>query len=220
MTAPPVRIVLRPIGSPLTLGMSGLAVASLVESGVQLSWVAPSQTREVGLILIAVPFVLQLVACVFAYLARDGATGAAVGLLSGTWLALGLIRAVDGTSTTGGAVGLLLLMAGGTLALSAIAVSTLKPLPGVVFGLAAARFLLGGIYEMSGATAWRDAAGIMGLVIAVLAAYCVLAFELEGEWDKTLLPTLRVGRGRTAVSGDPESQVDGVTGAPGVRHTT
>jgi hypothetical protein len=35
----PVRIVLRPIGLPLAIGMSGLAIASLVESGMDLGWV-------------------------------------------------------------------------------------------------------------------------------------------------------------------------------------
>jgi hypothetical protein len=30
----PTRIFLRPIGSPLTIGMSGLAIASLVQSGL------------------------------------------------------------------------------------------------------------------------------------------------------------------------------------------
>jgi hypothetical protein len=62
---------LRPIGAPLTIGMSGLGIASLVESGLQLHWIARDQVTDVGLILVAVPFVLQLVACVFSYMARD-----------------------------------------------------------------------------------------------------------------------------------------------------
>jgi hypothetical protein len=61
----PVRIVLRPIGSPLTIGMSGLAIASLVESGMDLGWVPKSQGVEVGLILSSVPFLLQLLASIF-----------------------------------------------------------------------------------------------------------------------------------------------------------
>jgi hypothetical protein len=60
---PVAQIVLRPLGSPLTLGMSGLAIASLVQTGVELHWTPASQTLEAGLILIAVPFVLQLLAC-------------------------------------------------------------------------------------------------------------------------------------------------------------
>jgi hypothetical protein len=92
--SPEARIVVRPIGSPLTIGMSGLAIASLVQSGLDLQWIALDQTRDVGLILIAVPFVLQIIACVFSYLARDGATGAAIGVLAASWLALGLVHTV------------------------------------------------------------------------------------------------------------------------------
>ncbi len=90
--SPQVRVVLRPIGTPLTVGMSGLAVASFVQSGLDLGWMSKSQGGAVALILISVPFVLQLLACVFAYLARDGATGATLGLLATNWLSLGLVH--------------------------------------------------------------------------------------------------------------------------------
>jgi hypothetical protein len=36
----------------------GLAIASLVESGIDLGWIPRSQTVQAGLILVAVPFVL------------------------------------------------------------------------------------------------------------------------------------------------------------------
>ena len=73
------RVYLRPLGVPLPLGVSGLAIATLVNSGLELHWVGSSQTLEVGVILATVPFALQLIACVFSYLARDGAAGAALG---------------------------------------------------------------------------------------------------------------------------------------------
>ncbi len=220
MDQPPVRVFLRPIGSPLTIGMSGLAIASFVVSGLDLSWVSKNQTLEIGWILVAVPFVLQLVACVFSYLARDGATGAAVGLLSTTWLALGLIHIVSPTSTRSGAMGLLLLIAAGTLAASAVAVASAKLLPGAVFALAAARFTLAGIFELGGASVWQHIAGILGLVVAGLAVYSVLAFELEGQQHQPVLPTLRVRRGREALLGDFRQQIDGVSGEAGVRQTS
>ena len=59
MEEPRAHIFLRPIGSPLTVGMSGLAIASLVQAGFDLHWVASSQARAVGVILRAAPFVLQ-----------------------------------------------------------------------------------------------------------------------------------------------------------------
>ena len=215
---PPATIFLRPIGSPLTIGMSGLAIASLVQSGLDLGWIAKTQAVQVGLVLLAVPFVLQLVACVFSYLARDGAVGACVGVLSTTWLAIGLIHIVSPGSTSG-ALGLLLLSAGGILALSACAASIGKLLAGAVFLTAALRFALAGIYELSANSTWQDVSGIVGLVVCGLAAYGVLAFELEGQQRKPVLPTFRRARGELSVSGSWDGQLDGIEHEAGVRQT-
>src|SRR5579875_1911458 len=153
------RVFLRPIGSPLTIGMAGLTIASLVQSGLDLHWLAVTQGHDVGLILISVPFLLQLLACVFSYLARDGATGAALGVLSVSWLALGLVHLTSAPGSRSGALGLMLLAAGAMLCLSAIAAASSKPLPGTVFTLAGVRFLVAGIYELGAATVWQHAAG-------------------------------------------------------------
>lgn len=217
--SPPASVFLRPIGSPLTIGLSGLAIASLVQSGLDLGWIAKSQTVQVGLVLLAVPFVLQLVACIFSYLARDGAAGACTGVLSTTWLGIGLIHIVAPGSTSG-ALGLLLLAAGGVLTLSACATSVAKPLAGVVFITAALRFALAGIYELSANNTWQDVAGIVGLVLCGLASYGVLAFELEGQQRRPVLPTFRRARGELAVRGGWDGQLDGMAHEPGVRQTS
>src|SRR5579884_664152 len=171
MDHPPAQIFLRPIGSPLTIGMSGLAIGSLVQSGFDLRWIADTQATEVGLILLAVPFVLQLLGCVFSYLARDGAGGAALGVMAGTWAAIGLIHIVSLPGSRSGALGLLLLASTGALWLSATAMASGKPLPGLVFTAAGVRFALAGIYQLGASGFWRDAAGICGLVVLGLAAY-------------------------------------------------
>jgi succinate-acetate transporter protein len=216
----PPRVVLRPIGSPLSLGMAGLGIASLVQSGFDLHWVAPSQATNVGLILLAVPFMLQALACVFSYLARDAAAGTSLGVLATSWLAIGLVHISSAPGSRSGALGLMLLASGGMLALGAISVSTAKPLPGVIFLAAALRFVLAGIYELGAAAAWGTAAGVLGLVIIGGAAYCALAFELEGQQRRTVIPTFRRGRGRVALVGDSEAAVDDVAHEPGVRQTT
>lgn len=213
------RVFLRPLGSPLTIGMSGLAIASLVQSGLDLHWIAGDQTHPVGLILISVPFLLQTLACVFSYLARDGATGATVGILSGSWLAEGLVHLTSVPGSRSGALGLMLLAAGGMLALSAVAVGTNKPLPAVVFGLAAVRFIVAGVYELGAAASWQDAGGLIGLAVVGLAAYCVLAFELEGQQHHPVLPTFRRGKAR-ATPHDLTEQLAGLVNEPGVRQTT
>lgn len=218
--APAARIFLRPLGSPLTIGMSGLAIATLVDSGLSLGWISANQTHDVGLILLSVPFALQLIACIFSYLSRDGATGAAVGVLSLTWFATGLIEATSRPGSRSGALGLLLLVAGGVLILSAIAVMIVKPLPGSVFGLTGIRFVVTGIYMLGASTGWQHASGIIGLVILGGAAYSVLAFELEGEQHHPVLPTFRRGRARIAVMGEAAAKVNGVVDEAGVRQTT
>lgn len=220
MDAPAPRIFLRPIGSPLTIGMSGLAIASLVESGLALGWVPSSEAGQAGLILIAVPFVLQLLATIFSYLARDGAAGAAIGVLSTTWLALGLSHVTAGTARTTAVLGLLLVAAAGVLGLSALAVSAGKPLPGAVFLISAVRFALAGVYELTGAAAWQHIAGIVGLVVCAGAAYCVLAFELEGQQRRPVLPTLRRGRAQMTMRDGAAAQFEGVADEAGVRQMT
>jgi uncharacterized protein len=220
MEHPPAQIFLRPIGSPLTIGMSGLAVASLLQSGLDLRWIAVSQSTQVGLIMLAVPFVLQLLACVFSFLARDGAGGAQLGVLATTWAGLGLVHIVSTPGSRSGALGLLLLASGGMLLLSGFAVTSGKPLPGLVFFVAALRFGLAGIYELGAGTPWRDAAGIAGLVVLGLASYSVLAFELEGQKRHPVLPTFRRGRGAVAMSDGIGAQLDGVAHEAGVRQMT
>lgn len=216
----PARIFLRPIGSPLTIGMSGLAIASFVQSGFELGWVSRSQAVEVGLILLAVPFVLQLLASTFSYLARDGASGAATGLLATSWLAIGLVHIVSGGARTSGGLGLMLLASGGILSLSAVAVASGKPLPGTVFLLVSLRFMLAGVYELSGVGSWQDAAGVVGLLVTAGAAYCVLAFELEEQERRPVLPTMRRARGQLPTGDPAAAPLDGVANEAGVRQTS
>jgi succinate-acetate transporter protein len=220
MDEPRAEIFLRPIGLPLTVGMSGLAIASFVESGLSLHWIPASQAVYVGLVLISVPFVLQLTASVFSYLARDGAAGAALGVVATTWLAIGLIRVVSHSTRPSGALGLLLIASGVVLSLSSVAIGVGKPLVGLVFLLTAARFGADAVHQLSGVSFWQDLAGIIGLVVAGAAAYCVLAFELEGQEHRPVLPTFRRGQAREALLGPEASRVDRVSSEPGVRHTT
>lgn len=220
MTDVSPRIFLRPIGSPLAVAMSGLAIGSLMQSGVELGWVQKRDAVYIGLILIAVPFILQFLACVFAYLARDGAAGAAIAVLSTTWLAIGLVDVVSQVAQRNSALGLLLIVSAGVLVLSALAVGTAKPLPALVFTCAATRFVLAGIYQLGGVSTWKGASGILGLVVVGLAGYSVLAFELEGQERRPVLPTFRRRRGRQAIEADAAAQLVDVANEAGVRQTT
>jgi succinate-acetate transporter protein len=86
-----VRIALRPIANPLPLGFLALAVGTLVLAGLQLEWIDPSEQRQVALGVIVFVAPLQLLASVLSFLARDVAAGTGMGILAGTWAAIGLI---------------------------------------------------------------------------------------------------------------------------------
>lgn len=214
------RVFLRPIGSPLSLGLAGLGIASLVQSGLDLKWIAHSQSVKVGLVLLAIPFFLQFLAAVFAYLARDGATGTALGVLSASWLAIALIDISSAHGHRSGALGLMLLASSGMLVMATLAAIAAKPLPTAVFVVEAARFACAGIYELGASHPWVQAAGILGLVVSGSAAYCVLAFDLEGLYHRAVLPTFRRGRARAALTGAAQAAVDDVVHDPGVRQMT
>jgi uncharacterized protein len=97
------RIVLRPIGNPLPLGLLALAAATLLVSGLQLGWLQPTEGSDVALILIAFVFPLQLLVAVFGYLGRDVVAGTGMGILAGTWLSVGLVKLTRRGSVQGGA---------------------------------------------------------------------------------------------------------------------
>lgn len=210
------RVFLRPLGSSIPLGLAGLTGASLVSSGLELGWIASSEQHQVGLILLAFAFPLQLVASVFAFLGRDGAVGTTLGVLAGTWLCTGLIQ-VSSTGSRSGALGLLLLAAAGLVAAGAVATASGKLAPALVFIVVALRFALIGLFELGASGGWRDVGGVVGLAVVAAAGYTMLALALEDAEDRTVLPVGRRGRGLEALHAPFDAQLDGVEHEAGVR---
>jgi uncharacterized protein len=188
---PATRIVLRPLATPLPLGFLALAGGTLVVSGLQLGWLEPADGRDAALVLIAFVFPLQLLASVFGFLSRDVAAGTGMGILAGTWLAIGLIKLGAPPGTTSHALGLFLLLAGVAMFVSATAAVPAKVVPAAVMGLAGVRFLLTGIFELSASDGWGDLAGVVGLVLCALGLYAALALAVEDSRGATVLPVAR-----------------------------
>jgi hypothetical protein len=211
------RVVLRPIASPLTLAFLALAVGTFILAGLQLSWIPAAQSADIGLGLIVFVFPLQAVSSVFGFLARDSIAGTGTGLLSGTWLAIGVVTFTSGPGQTSGALGLLLIGAAAALLVPATVGAASKLLASLVITGVALRFFLTGAYELSSASAWKYAAAVEGLLLAVLALYAGLAFELEDNRRRTVLPTLRRGAGRKAIAGTLAGELDGLHKEAGVR---
>jgi uncharacterized protein len=121
---------------------------------------------------------------------------------------------------TSGTLGLLLVGAAGALGVSALAIASTKPLPWAIFAAAAVRFATAGIYQLSTASFWEHAAGLLGLLVTALAIYATLAFELEGQRERAVLPTFRRRRAAAAIRDGAGSDRDRLVTEPGVRETT
>src|SRR5256885_1377529 len=103
------RIVLRPIGSPLPLGLMALMTAGVLLGLQQLGALGTDQQQTIALILLGFVVPLQLLATVFSFLARDTVAGTALGLFSGAWLATGLTMLSAPPGQTSPALGVFLI---------------------------------------------------------------------------------------------------------------
>ena len=103
--APHARIMLRPIGSPLPLGLLALMCAGVLLSLQQIGAFALGQWHTIALVLIAFVVPLQLLASVLSFLGRDTVAGTALGLLAGAWLATALVTLSGPPGTRSPALG-------------------------------------------------------------------------------------------------------------------
>jgi succinate-acetate transporter protein len=212
----PPRIVLRPVGHPLPLGFLALAVGSLVLSALQLGWIAPTEGRVAALTALGFTAPLQLLAAVLGFQARDTIAGTGMGLLSGTWAVIGIVMLTSPPGATSDGLGVMLLGAG--LALSVPAVCAGRKLAAAaVLGTASLRFAVTGIAQLGGLTAWSKAAGLVGLLLALLAVYAAAAFALEDLHERPILPLFRRGPVQRAAAGQVTDQLDQLSHEPGVR---
>jgi succinate-acetate transporter protein len=213
------RVVLRPLGSSLPLGLVGVAVASGMLSVLELGWIRVVEGSTVGLVALAFAFPIQLVATVFAFLARDPVAGTGLGIFSGVWLTTGLSQLMSAPGTTSDAVGFFYILAAGALFLVVLAAAASggKLILGLVVAIGATRVLVTGLYEIFGTSALELTAGTLGLVLSTVAFYAVLALLMEDAAHRTILPTLRRGGARTALRGDLSEQFARVQQEAGVR---
>lgn len=210
-------ISLRPVGAPTSIGFFGLAAASLPFSGLQLGWVRPDEGRQVALVMIGFAFLAQALAAVVGLLARDGTAATAMATLALTWLVVGWVTNTSPPGTTSRALGLFLIFSGSAMALNAATAALSKLVPATVFAVAALRFFSTAGYHLSGAAGWQRAAGVIGLILFVLAMYAAWAAGLEDALGRTVLPLGRRGKGRVAVTGSLLEQTGEVVTEPGVR---
>jgi len=157
---------LRPLGSPLPLGVSGLAIASLLVTGLELGWIPMAQGTQVGFLLLVTAVPLQTIAAAFSLPGRDSPAAVGMGVLAAAWAAVGLTHLTERPGATSAALGLVLLMCAGLLLTSVISQATGKLLTAIVMGLAAVRFVLAGLFELTGSAGWEHASGGVGIAVA------------------------------------------------------
>lgn len=211
------RVVLRPMANPLSLGFLGLAFATMLFSGLELGWVPASEGKVLALAVLVFTVPVQFIACVFGFLTRDLVASSGMGVLAGTWASTALITLVSPSGSTSPALGLVLVVSAAAVLMPATGAARTKLLAASVNIGTALRWAVTAGFEFSGQTSWEVAAGCMGIALGVLALYASLAFEIEDQMRKTVLPTFRRKAGTTAMRGDLAAQVSAVANEAGVR---
>lgn len=212
------RVTLRPIGSPLPLGVFALIPAGLLLAGSQLGWFAPADERTIPYILLGFAVPLQFVSTVFAFLGRDSLVGTGFGIFTGTWLAYGLSALSSPPGHASPVLGVFFLGVGSIFAmLTGGGVAGGKTAAGAVILTGSARFLVSGLYELTGSVGLERAAGIVGLVFVALAGYVGFATLLEDNARRSILPIGRRGAARAAFDAGLRGQLDELEHEAGVR---
>jgi len=140
-----------------------------------------------------------------------------MGVLAGTWAAVGFALLASPPGATSPALGVLLLCSAVAMVVPTAA-ATSKVAGMLVMGVSAIRFAVTGVGQLTGSSAWLTAAGWVGLGLGLIAAYAALAFELEDVRHATVLPIGRRGAGADTMTGDGREQLSSLAHEAGVRN--
>lgn len=211
------RIVLRPLGSPLPLGFFAFATGTVLLSLQELRWMPLAQTHTMAIVLLAFVAPLELLACIFAFLARDSAAGTAMGIFSEFWVAMGVIFLTSPPDAKTVVAGTFMVMDG--LAVSSLAWISFqaKPLLGFVLCLSALRFFLAASVQLGASATVNLASGATGLLMGLAAVYAGAALLVEDVRQTTVLPTFRRGPAKASLEGSLYDQMERAEHDAGVR---
>ncbi len=212
----PYRIMLRPIANPLPIGLLALLISTVSVAALQLGWIPSSQSVAVGRIVVVLALAVQLPGAAFGFLARDPAAGTGMAVLGGTWLAIGLTLSLSPPGSTSAGLGVALIAAAVAL-LVPIAAALAKPVTVIVLTVSALRFAVTGVVQLGAPPVWETVAGVVGILLGVLALYAAMAFELEDVYHRTVLPIGRTGPAHQAMESGIDEQLRGVEQEAGVR---
>jgi uncharacterized protein len=210
------RIVLRPIGSPLPLGFFTVAIDNVVVSALQSGLLPVTDRRAVALIVFPA-FVVQVIVGVFALGARDSAAGTLMLSFATTWLIDALILYLDPPGAAA-ALGIFYIVFAVFISFM-LAAALLKRALAAVLVVAAPRFLIAGVGELTGNQAVSQAGAVLGFLLAAVALYTAFALLLEDSRGREVLPIGRQGAARQATHGSLAFELRDIERQPGVRST-
>lgn len=212
-----VRVVLRPVASPLPLAFAAFGVGSLVFALQQLGVIKVQEAPSVDLLLTVFLAPLQLIAAFYAFWARETLAATGLSMLAATWPATLFVSQSLPVGGTSPVLGTFYLALGGFLLVLAAPGLVGKPLIGALIIVAATRFLVSGLYEVLDNTGLERASGVLGLLITAIGAYGALALGLEDVKHHTVLPVGRRGEALAAFEGDLGVQSEPLEHEAGVR---
>jgi succinate-acetate transporter protein len=210
------RIMLRPVGSGLPLGFFSFGIGMLLLGSQEIGWIPVAEQRDVGVLLVTFVFPLELLATVFAFLARDTLGATTLGLFTTSWLAFGVTQIASPAGATSVTLGIYLFGFATAALLLALLSTTGKPFFSVLLGVATARMVLSGLFEVGGGMTLYHVAGGCGIALAALAMYGGTALALEDARQRELLPLFRRGQAAASFEGY-EAQLQRLEAEPGVR---
>jgi succinate-acetate transporter protein len=211
------RIVLRPIASPLPLGLLAVMTGGVLLACEQIGAFPPRDQHTIALILLGFVVPLQLLATIFCFLARDTVAATGFGLFSGAWLASALTLMNSPPGQTDKAFGVFLLALAAAMFVIVAGASLGKAGAALVMIVGSARFGLTGLYELTGSTGLEHAAAIVGFVLAGIALYTALATEVEDVRGERKLPIGRKDAAASALDAPFADQLRMVENEAGVR---
>jgi succinate-acetate transporter protein len=211
-----VRIFLRPIGSALPLGFFSFGIGMLLLGTQALGWIPVEEQKNVGMMLMAFVFPLELLATIVAFLARDTLGATTLGLFTTSWLSLGWSDLASPAGAKSVTIGIYLFGFGAVALLLAVMSTLGKPFFSALLIVAVARMVLSGVYEVGGSQEWDRIAGGFGIALAALALYGGTALALEDAKHAEVLPLFRRGAADEAFRGY-EEQLGRIEAEPGVR---
>lgn len=211
------RIVLRPVAGSAPLAFYTFGVGTILYTAAELEWFPVAQQHPLALLLLIFVAPLQMLAGLIGYLARDAGLATVMVTFAGVWFGLGAVMHTTAPGSRSVLLGVFLIAVSGVVAAAGSAAVAARPLVFALALLAVARYVLSGVYEITGNAGALKASGWLGVPILALALYGGTAFLLEETTHRTVLPTARRRDAAAAMQSDLEGQVAHVTREAGVR---